>query len=1858
MPLEILGELPEEELPDSGLETVGQLPEPGWLEVMAGVPTRAGLGFIEAAGGGMQLMGDLLRVESLSDLGAEVGKNARGARQDETPVGMTLGQEVVSGGLESAAQMLPALVVAPASIPAAGIALAAGTAGASRYGELREEGFSGGRAAFHAGIDAFAEGLGEKIALPVLAQAGRPLLGMFTTFVKRDLVGEEATTVMQQANAMLSDRPDMTWGEFLQGMAMTALVSPVAAGAQFGAYAGIRGARSALTPSAAMPAEPPPQQGAAVPPGPSAQSPEQPAPPAEIPPAAAPASPGATPEPTGPLGKFGQGWSPDTGTGNFIHDQHGATIMPSPSGNNKFVLMSPSGRVLDEVDSPADAAALAANWGWNEPLPAGWSWNLDMHPEFFEPTPTGEAMIWRAAPPITNYGIPAWSLFAPDNKLVMDVKGSSQDALTQFRDYIAKNPYNPQTPGPAMQPNPPSPADTFADMTQLTPEEMLTSGLLPDPRMYQTFLPNVKVTQGGARGIWNVTTPEPLFGLTIDHSNLSTEDALNLLAMRTSIDVRKLSPDEFLRIYDQGLLNTATVAPEQLDQASRAVRDRFDGPVNPGEGLLERITQLSRSRIAEFGEGAPGGSPEAGIGLMDQSHRTAVQAGIPPILKGIIGRDFHVPADKNLEALAPGVYRDSVLSNPLVTKVQAALSRTLKEFAPNVRIILRDANNKNPSMEGVTGGATRVSEHTYIIQLDTLKTPRAGLEGDTFVSAFHELGHIVLMERFGQAPAHVKARIIASWLENTSNVTKNTAFGAYMLEHHFRPRNHRHRKLRELTPDASHYMQSLSEYLADQAAAYFMYRDQVDQQHDSVVWTWIGNMMRELENLYHKFKVTFRENREFYQWLDVLAGGPRKASSQPAPKQGPGPTASSIKKGKKPKENLPKHRYHAEAMIHHMGQIFDALVEAGATKEEMDALTSDTGLVKDFRWLDAYALLDKYGVHPRLYGGKRFANLADDSLGFREALANMNRQLGGQDTELRMALAESTAAVKSFNWVLQKTMTAVQLRKRFGEMVPGVKNFVDNLEKMFAYRSRWKERADDRIKEMQKLSKKMRPKVFNVLLEEDASGEFASTITTGPKGRIFTLKPEVAKAHGLDEAGVALYAKIREDFDAALTEMEFQAEEELHRLYGQGQPLVDSLRELHDAFDAMKARPYVPHTRFGEHTVSVRDPEGKLLEFYQFESEFDAKRAETKLRSEADKGRVVSRGKMTEAQRIMMGLPPQLVRAMKTQLKLSPEQITDFENILKDMTNAASFVRRFKRRKDLPGWLDEADDFPRAYADYMSRFANHVSRIKYNHILSGAVAEVRAQGREEAKQGRNTVQVNDLGNWLERLHDYVNDPGQEFTNYRAAATIWFLGLHVKSALVNSTSVPMVTVPYLSQRYGWARAFAAVTQAYKDVVKMYLRPDAMTAEERKMLDHLRAKNKVDQSFASELAGLREGGRLSDQASLSKWKANAFGIKYYSMWLFQKVEVVNRTVTAVAAYRLSRRPGNYDPNDPDGFDQSAANFASSAIDDTQNENAQWNRAELMRGRKSLLTMFMSYQQNLIYQMLGGDQSWMRLLAVQMMVGGLLGIPFAKDIDELIKWFAREVFGSDWQAEKAMRAYLKDVTGNPEWFIRGLSHNVFGLDLSGSLSQGRVIPGIDALAMEGDFADRLANAASDVGGAGFSIILNAMRAASSNDPDLWKRASRMVPEFARSAYEGAEMLAQGRAVDSQGRLVAHTNTAEGLARMLGFQVTSVTNERIKRFAQKDVAAYWLSRRAYVLSKYEKALRSNDSVERQDALAALYEYNKEAPEAALRITNKQLKQSMKRRQKSDEQVESGRAPSRTQQGIYDRTGRLFGGS
>lgn len=953
-------------------------------------------------------------------------------------------------------------------------------------------------------------------------------------------------------------------------------------------------------------------------------------------------------------------------------------------------------------------------------------------------------------------------------------------------------------------------------------------------------------------------------------------------------------------------------------------------------------------------------------------------------------------------------------------------------------------------------------------------------------------------------------------------------------------------------------------------------------------------------------------------------------------------------------------------------QLIKKLKSAGLwDAETQEALDPDLK-ASTFEFEKAKDLLNAAGINP--YSSEvdePDAHEVDepDTIEVRRGLMQMGPKVEGLTQTMREKLADSSLSIRNFGRMWRGTLTALQVRKLYGGKVPGVKTFVDQLQAMAAYANKIRRRGESALELMIKVGNDQRMRVFDLMIKESADEKYYN-------------KPEDFDRAGLDAKGIALYTTLREDYKYALETMKSLAHATLIQDFGvtevngvitdlKGKPVSEQKannfkeeqKKIDVAFAKMEAVPYYPHTRFGDYYAVAKTKEG-LVAFTQAETIEEVRQYANAMRED---GIETWYGEMPESMKPMMNMPYQVFEMMKSKLDLTPTQLAEFDDILKNLAPEQSFIRKFQKRKNIVGWESRPEFGPQVYADYFSKFANYAARRHHSSSLDASIKDTRDYKRDMHGEGEaNMLMIDRLLNWMEETKEYAMRPDVSAANLRAAVTLWYLGAVPKSAVVNTFSVPLMTLPWLGKRYGDIKAMNALKQAYVDVGKMWFKKDSMTLDERELQNWFEEVGVADQSYASTMAGVREGGRLMDSFALSPkdWtdsagrrhavKSAAYNIKYWAMFPFHKVEVMNRLVSGLAAYRLAKAEMGYTGN---SMNKEAAEIAKDCIQDTQNENQQWNRPELMRGKKSLLTLFMSYTQNAMYQMYGGDKSWQRMLALQLAMAGLMGLPLAKNLDDIIQWFAKEVFGTKASVDSAIRDYLAGTIINPDWVLKGASYNLLGtgVNLQSSLSMGNLIPGIDALVLEGTFPERLTNAASDVGGAGAAVVMSFMQAMADDSPDSLKAWSRAMPTQAKNLFEGYRMITKGTVTDAAGDPIMNVSGFEGTAKLLGFQPSSVTTEREKRFAQKQMVQYWMTRRKLVFDLHELAEQTGDTKIDLEADKALDEFNNEVPDDALAIKRSDLRTAMQRRAKNAGKKLEDEPIQRSARGVYEQVGNRY---
>ena len=711
-------------------------------------------------------------------------------------------------------------------------------------------------------------------------------------------------------------------------------------------------------------------------------------------------------------------------------------------------------------------------------------------------------------------------------------------------------------------------------------------------------------------------------------------------------------------------------------------------------------------------------------------------------------------------------------------------------------------------------------------------------------------------------------------------------------------------------------------------------------------------------------------------------------------------------------------------------------------------------------------------------------------------------------------------------------------------------------------------------------------------------------------------------------------------------------------------PLYTQLKDMERKIKGLKNKNYFPRSRLGEYYVRVVSKSanqswdgtdstkaGETLGFYSFDNIDEAKSFMEENMSDARReGVAISVNKMPSEIFAMQSMPQALIKTISDRMQLTDEQRRIMADIALDLSPGKRFLKHLKKRKGIKGYTEDAT---RVYVNYMLNASSHMARTEYARDMISELHKMNKyiKDLEGDSQGRDLTNLTRLKDYYTRHMSYIMKADNDWANLRALGFMWYLGFNPKAAWVNLTQVPMVTLPYLSSRYGDVKATKAMMSSWKKAGQHLMGKKRLSDDEMAMIDHFIKTGIFDESIATELAGLAEGGTLKRMLPGVNPQKIYNKFLYASGFMFRATEKFNRYTTALAAYNLARDHGI--------SHEMALQNARQAIETTQFEPVKWNRAEFMRGKKSVIFMFWSYMQHMAFLFFGGDGKGtaMRMLIMSMIAGGLTGLPFAEALFALIDASGSQIkalFGDAdprVESKKALRELLMNITDNPDIMMRGLSSQ-FGLgpihlaanfgipiprvDVHSSMSNGYMLPWLQSM-MEahGSSDEKVGQMAAGLAGPIAGLPILAYKAIQSDDPSVWKRISSVMPVFVKNAMQGAQWLNNGGVQDQNGAMTFPLSDIDGrvaaVLKMSGFTPTALTQKYQQITAQKEAAAYFAARRGMLMQDFYQAQQSGDREAIADARKAVLEFNKMTRETVelrgMGITNQQLRSSVRTR-------------------------------
>ena len=806
---------------------------------------------------------------------------------------------------------------------------------------------------------------------------------------------------------------------------------------------------------------------------------------------------------------------------------------------------------------------------------------------------------------------------------------------------------------------------------------------------------------------------------------------------------------------------------------------------------------------------------------------------------------------------------------------------------------------------------------------------------------------------------------------------------------------------------------------------------------------------------------------------------------------------------------------------------------------------------------------------------------------------------------MRKALREEIRApADKMNWFMKIFLTVQQIALENPHIAP-LAHYVELIDRWYVEQMDWISKADQTLKKWIGLGTKQSAALGKFIFAIDnmdylGAKELEARLPT--EQEVATL----AQEYGVNEEGLNLYQRIRDDLRSTLDHVRQIAERDAGRTIKDPTKLAAEIQKIKEEFDLLANKPYFPHSRFGEFAVVVRDKQTGLTDYIEhFDSNRQAKAKLQEIASGYPEATTVIR-QVPKIAQTFQGLPSVMLEQIRDKLApgLSEEQNGWLDDYIHELSLSTGLRKKLAKRRGIGGYSTDA---MRSYANYFFTNAKYFARLEYGHQLE---ATIQALEQENANLPdlSDATKRDRMRDYMSEHYHYIMNPKSEWAGLRSFAFMWWLGFHVKSAVLNFTQVPMVAYPYLAGQHGDLATLNALKKAIVSLPRLYKGQHASLGDELIAgLSRGVKEGVIDESQATELAGIAQGSYLQRIMPGNKAQRFQMMFSHYGAYMFQTAEKINRRTVFRAGWDLALRPGAnpeylqklVDDNplayaemtETDGLSREHAIAYLAAKDAVRSSQYQYSahaRPAFMRGKKGTLFTFFMYAQQTLYfaaRQPGRVRFWMIMLAA----GGLMGLPGGDDLMAIAKFIGKKLLGQDFDPERELREIITDIAEDripPDLILHGTSRYGFGIpaamdamglpksqfDLSASVSLGQVIPGLQEVMNPSGmgFEANFSRAGTDIAGAAFGPGINILKALSDGQYpiDDLKRWERAMPRALANVAKARRFLLEERERTRTGATVVDFDPTDAdhlgeiALQSMGFSSTRIA----QRWSQRD--------------------------------------------------------------------------------------------
>jgi hypothetical protein len=628
------------------------------------------------------------------------------------------------------------------------------------------------------------------------------------------------------------------------------------------------------------------------------------------------------------------------------------------------------------------------------------------------------------------------------------------------------------------------------------------------------------------------------------------------------------------------------------------------------------------------------------------------------------------------------------------------------------------------------------------------------------------------------------------------------------------------------------------------------------------------------------------------------------------------------------------------------------------------------------------------------------------------------------------------------------------------------------------------------------------------------------------------------------------------------------------------------------------------------------------------------------------------------------------------------------------MSPPNSVLERLASRKEVAGYV--RDPFW-AFQEGTMGLGRKLINMQYGARMNN---ELRNMQETRKNIGDDPIAASILNDVAKRA-TYASNPSQAWwSNVFTTATYgWTLGFNVSSAIVDLSSLVLVTGPYLTRTYGWAKTHRAMMQSAKEIMGMGTSADVETlvtqglegaelqevlkmlgTKERDMVrrktspsmlnidfnDPVQAKkygylkplvDKVRESGHSErYSELSESAEFGESNLLSKWSARMG-------FMMNASERFKREIGIKAAYdlELSTFGANPTPEQMAAAAQKAMetslllNGGSTAVTGARFQQNDIFRIAFMYRRFAALQLYL--QSKTAYDSTLNDNADVRRAARKfarytMLTSaafvGVKGMPMMGAVAGLWAMFGA-VFGEE-DEDNSLDNFLR--TNLDPILVEGIPNILFNANVAGRMEMTNLLIRDSNLPNDATLADGIA---AHFGGPTYGSINRAIKGAGLiAEGEIQRGVENMLPVSISNIFKSGRFLAEGAIETLRDDVVVEVNPFGALAQALGFAPADYARAMDFNIGQSNAERRISDRRTGLYEAVYTAYRVGDTDGVAQAMQAIIEFNQRYPEFA--ITSQGLRQSISGRDRNTQDMVMGRLPSARTRGVTLETAEDWG--